>query len=212
MNILLRDGDWWLGQALTNELESDGHGVANVPYSEEIGHEETSTALVGGIDGLVVFGHTGRASDATEAIDHSTRQLYNLLHAASESGVKRCVYVSSLELFRDYEENLTVTENWRSLPPTDDSALLACHLGEVVCKEFARDRRIEVVNIRLGFPIVEGGTLDTEASGASAAISAEDALGAIVNALSEDLNRQWQVIHVQSKVTNQRFLMQEGTQ
>lgn len=212
LNILIRDGDWWLGESLSSTLEAEGHSVSTIPYDTETGHEEPTDSLVKGTDALVVFGYSQEASNPTQVIDHSTRQLYNLLHAASEIGVERCIYVSSLQLFQDYEENLTVTENWRSLPPTDDIALLACHLGEIVCKEFARDRRIKVATLRLGFPIVDGDLAAAEASRHSAAVSSKDAIQAITHTLSTDLPGQWQNTHVQSKVTNQRFLTNTAEQ
>jgi nucleoside-diphosphate-sugar epimerase len=150
LKILIRNGDWWLGEKLASALENDGHSTTAVPYSEEVGHEEPTDDLVNGSDALVVFGFIRSDIHPTEMIDRSTRQLYNLLHAASEAGVSRCIYVSTLRLFEDYEENLTVTEKWRSLPPSEDDALLACHLGEIVCKEYARDQRMQVATIRLG--------------------------------------------------------------
>lgn len=207
MKILIRDGDWWLGEKLSSELQSNGHTIVQVPYSSEVGHDEATDSSVEDSDAIVVFGYNQEPTDPTAIIDHSTRQLYNLLHAASEAGAKRCVYVSSLKLFEAYEENLTVTEKWRSLPPTDDVPLLACHMGEVVCKEFARDRRIQVATVRLGFPIIDGDTSAAEASNQSAVVSSDDAIKAITSALTTESLNQWQDIHVQSHVTNQRYLL-----
>ena len=206
MKILIRNGDWWLGEQLTERLTSDGHTVETITYDTEIGHDEATDELVKGADAIIAFGYVKEA-DAPTQIDCSTRQLYNLLFAASNAGTKRCIYVSSLELFSDYEENLTVTEKWRSLPPSDNSALLACHLGEIVCKEFARDRLVQTATVRLGFPIVKGDTEAAKAAGETAAISADEAVEAIRLALISDKLSQWQDIHVQSAVENQRFLM-----
>ncbi len=205
--ILIRDGNWWLGERLASALTDDGHATSMLPYETELGHEQPTDDAVAGHDALVVFGYNAEASDATAMLDHSTRQLYNLLWAAAEAGVKRCVYVSSLQLFNDYEENLTVTEKWRSLPPTENVPLLACHLGEVVCKEFARDRLIQVATLRLGFPVVDGDRSAAAASGSTSAISADDAIDAISRALTAEELGQWQDIHVQSPVENQRYLM-----
>jgi nucleoside-diphosphate-sugar epimerase len=207
LKILLRDGDWWLGEQLAAALADDGHLTTPVPYAVELDHEEATDEIVAGSDALVVFGYRDEAGDPTAQIDHSTRQLYNLLHAASETGVGRCVYVSTLKLFDEYEENLTVTEKWRSLPPAEDVPQLACHLGEVVCKEFARDRRIQVATIRLGFPIIDGDIAAAKSSGETAAVCSADAVDAIKRALAADTLSQWQDIHVQSNVPDQRFLM-----
>lgn len=207
MKILIRDGDWWLGEQLASALADDGHLTTPLPYGTELGHDEATDTLVEGSEALVVFGYTREQGDPSALLDHSTRQLYNLLHASSVAGAKRCVYVSSLRLFEDYEENLTVTEKWRSLPPTENVPLLACHLGEMVCREYARDRRIQVATIRLGFPIVQGGRTAAQASGESAAVSGDDAVDAIRRALTADTLAQWQDIHVQSPVPQQRYLM-----
>ncbi len=210
MKILIRDGDWWLGEQLASALGDDGHLTTVLPYSTVIGHDESTDTLVDGYDALVVLGYNNGPTDSTdpsEAIDRSTRQLYNLLNAASDAGAKRCIYISTLKLFSDYEENLTVTEKWRSLPPTDDAQLLATHLGEMVCREFARDRRIQVATIRLGFPLLQGDSAKAQASGESAAVAGVDAVEAIKRALTADSLAQWQDIHVQSQVENQRFLM-----
>lgn len=206
MKILIRDGDWWLGEQLASALGDDGHLTTLVPYDTVIGHDDSTDTLVQGHEALVVFGYNSEPTDPTAIIDHSTRQLYDLLNAASEAGVKRCVYVSSLKLFDDYDENLTVTETWRSLPPTDDVPLLACHLGEIVCKEYARDRKIQVATIRLGFPVVQGDRGGAASSGQTAAVAGDDAVEAIKRALTVDTLAQWQDIHVQSPVENQRFL------
>ncbi len=210
LKILIRDGDWWLGEQLAASLGDDGHVTTMVPYSAELGHYEATDELVAGHDAVVILGYNNGPSDESDPskiIDRSTRQHYNLLHAASEAGVQRCVYVSSLQLFDDYEENLTVTEKWRSLPPTDDVPLLACHLGEIVAKEFARDRLIQVATVRLGFPIIQGDRAAAEASSETAAVSADDAIAAIKEALTSDSLAQWQDIHIQSRVANQRYLM-----
>lgn len=156
MKILIRDGDWWLGEQLSAALKQDGHDVSLVSSDTVLGHDEATDKIAAGADALVVFGYNKEQSDPSAIIDHSTRQLYNLLNAASQAGAKRCIYISSLELFDDYEENLTVTETWRSQPPTENVPLLACHLGEIVCKEYARDRKIQVATIRLGFPVIQG--------------------------------------------------------
>lgn len=207
MKILIKDGDWWLGEQLAAALGGDGHETTTVPYSTVIGHEEEADRLVEDADALVVFGHAREPGDPSALLDHSTRQLYNLLHAASEAGAARCVYVSSLRLFEDYEENVTVTEKWRSLPPTEDVPLLACHLGEIVCKEYARDRRIQVATVRLGFPIIRGDRAAAQSSGESAAVAGDDAVEAIKRVLTADTLAQWQDIHVQSPVEHQRYLM-----
>jgi len=176
----------------------------------ELGHDAATDQLVAGVDAIVHTGYEAQEADVAQLIDYHTRCTYNLLFAASQAGVSRVVHISTLRLFDGYEENLTVTEKWRSLPPADDPQLLACHLGEIVCKEFARDRLIQTVNLRLGFPIVDGGPGAASDSGETAAVDAETVVAAVAAALECDAE-QWQDVHVQSAVPNQRFLLHAAT-
>ena len=58
-----------------------------------------------------------RASDNSEIsanrlIDYQTRCTYNLLHAASEAGVSRCIYASSLSLFAGVFDEVGCDDDW----------------------------------------------------------------------------------------------------
>lgn len=175
--------------------------------ANDLNHDEATDRLVAGMDAVVHIGYGGQRGDATALLDYYSRRTYNLLLAASNAKVERCVFISTLCLLQDYEANLTVTERWRSHPPSDDPALLACHIGELVCKEFARDRLIKVATLRLGWPVVEGSRTKAARSGETAALATDDLALALNAALKVDIE-QWQDIHVQSPVPDQRFLMQ----
>lgn len=171
-----------------------------------LGDDTATDQLVSGIDAIVNVGYEGQNSnDASHMIDYHTRGIYNLLWAASEVGVSRVINLSTLKLMASYEENLAVTETWRSLPLASDTALLSAHLCETVCKEFARDRKSVVANLRLGWPILNGGRDSVRESGSDSALSAVDLGYAIDAALRAEL-RQWQDIHIQSPTNNQRYL------
>lgn len=172
----------------------------------DLNHDEETDRLVDRVDAIIHLGYEGQEGDASTLLDYYSRRTYNLLLAASSAKVERCIYISTLKLLQDYEENLTVTERWRSHPPSDDPALLACHIGELVCKEFARDRLIKVVTLRLGWPIVAGPRTKATAAGETAALATDD-LATVLNAALRAKIEQWQDIHVQSPVPNQRFLM-----
>ncbi len=215
MNILITQGKSSLAAALAVRLSAshsvwltdvDDGGRAAIKQCS-LGHDEATDDIVRGIDAIVHIGYNAVDSgDPSELLDHHTRGTYNLLTAAAAAGVSRCIYLSTLRLLEDYEENLTVTEKWRSLPPTEDPSLLSCHLGEIVCKEFARDGLLDVVTLRLGFPLVYGDRQGAVDSGESAAVSLEDVLTAVERSLTAHVAR-WQDIHVQSPVPRQRFLM-----
>ena len=72
LKILIRNGDGWLGEQLASGLGSDGHLTMPVPYSTTIGHDESTDALVGGHDALVVFGYVDsmESTGPSAVIDH----------------------------------------------------------------------------------------------------------------------------------------------
>jgi nucleoside-diphosphate-sugar epimerase len=169
----------------------------------DLGHEAVTDELVAGIDAIVNIGYQGQSGSPTHMVDYHTRRMYNLLQAASDAGVARCVNVSTLRLYEDHEENLAVTENWRTDPSADDMELLCAHLAEYVCKEFARDRLIQVANLRLGWPFIG----DSNAKNEDTAAISHSTIGAAVDeSLSSNELIQWQDIHVQSRVDHQRFI------
>ena len=158
---------------------------------------------------MVHFGYPRAGGQPNDLIDHATRRTYNLLLAAAEAGVERCIFVSTLRLLAALPAHFAVTEKWRSRPPSDDPALLACHLGEIIAKECARDRLMRVLTLRLGFPEVPGDRSALRDEHGPAAIAASDAADAVGRALEADL-AQWQEVHVQSPVPGARFLMREA--
>jgi len=175
-----------------------GEIVAN-----DLCHESETDDLVAGIDAIVNIGYQGQSGSNTHLMDYHTRRMYNLLHAASDAGVGRYINISTLRLFEDHEENLVVTERWRTDPSAEDAELLSAHMAEYVCKEFARDRLIQVANLRLGWPFV---TDSSTAPNDTAAISSGVIGVAVEAALTSDQLTQWQDIHIQSFVANQRFV------
>ena len=76
-------------------------------------------------------------------------------------------------------------------------------MTESVCKEFARDRLIDVVNIRFGWPFVETIVPDSPHT----AVTTHGLIAAAVNeSLVNDQLGPWQDVHVQSRVKHQRFI------
>ena len=104
--------------------------------------------LVRGMDAIV---HLTQASQVDEAgrIDACTRGTYNLLTAAAEEGVRRMIYLSSLDMMTAYDADFEVTEDWRPLPRSGSGGL-AEYLGEYTCREFAREGKLQIVVLRLG--------------------------------------------------------------
>ena len=215
MRVLLTSASSRTAEMVANQLKHLGHelkltDVVSDEVSEiiscDLNHDSATDDLIADVDAIVHIGYEGYScDDPSRMIDYHTRGTYNLLWAAAESDVSRVVNISTLRLMESYEENLVVTENWRSLPPAGDTGLLCAHLCEIVCKEFARDRMATVVNLRLGWPIVNGGRDSARESGESAVVCAIDVGKAIDAALSAEVE-QWQDVHIQSPLTRQRYL------
>jgi nucleoside-diphosphate-sugar epimerase len=173
----------------------------------ELGHDSSTDDLVRGLGAVVHVGYGGHEMEATPLLDYLTRCTYNLLTACLTTGVRRFVYLHTLRVFDAYEPHLTVTERWKPLPSTEPT-VLAAHLGEYVCREFAREHhQLEVVSLRLGFPIVNGPRSAATRTKESTALATADLALALEAAISGPLTKRWNPVHVQSPVANARFLM-----
>ena len=208
MNILTTHTDSPFAGAVAGRL-AKRHSVRRIAWEEPLEADATTDQVVAGIDAVVHFGYPRADGDPNELIDHAARRTYNLLMAAAAAGVERCVYVSTLRLMEALPGHFAVTEQWRPRPPSDDPALLACHLGEIIAKECARDRLMRVLTLRIGFPEVVGDRRALRDEHGSAAIAASDAAAAIGRALEADL-AQWREVHVQTPVPGARYLMREA--
>ncbi len=171
-----------------------------------LGHDESTNELVKGMDAIVHIAETPPElkanSDEPEnfEIDYQTRCTYNLLMAASAEGVKHFIYASTLRLFEQHGEDWTVKENWRPRPSTD-SFVLAKHLGEFTCREFAREGKINITCLRLG-------AITTAEEAAEAEFNAmwleiNDAVAAFQGAINAP--SKWGIFHVQSEFPGSRF-------
>lgn len=208
MNVLVTNTNGEFARVVADRL-AERHAVRRIGWEEPLEANAATDQLVAGVAAVVHFGYARAGGHASELIDHGARRTYNLLMAAAAAGVERCIYVSTLRLLEALPTHFAVTEQWRSRPPSDDPALLACHLGEVVAKECARDRLMRVLTLRLGFPEVVGDRTALCGEYGPAAIAASDAAEAVARALQADL-AQWQEVHVQSPVPGARYLMREA--
>jgi len=105
-------------------------------------HDASTNLLVRGLDGIVVVGERLEGESAPSYLDSMTRKLYNLLMAAYQEDVTRIIYLSTLQLMEAYGPEYVVTERWRPRP-TPEPSLLGKHLGEYVCREFAREHKLQ---------------------------------------------------------------------
>ncbi len=197
----------YLGEALSKRhrvVLTDVEAIPTpLPFERsDLDHHAGTNDLVRGVDAIVHSGPIGQ-------IDVHTRCTYNLLQAAVEEGVPRFIYLSSLSQVSRYDPELAVTEQWRPTPSTDP-ADLCFHLGEFVCREFAREGRITVASLRLG-PIFDG-SVDC-ATGGDLALHIDDAVHAVDCALTAEVTgftgtqgRPGALFHIQSPVKGARFL------
>ncbi len=110
---------------------------------------DDTAALVQGLDAVVHVAESSPGDNDRQTLDWLTRGTYHLLEAASKARVPKAVFLSTLDLMTAYDAGYTVSESWRPRPTTD-ARVLGKYLGEVVCREFARDRKIRAMTLRLG--------------------------------------------------------------
>ena len=218
MNILITYASNYLPMKLYTELSSlhnirltDKCSNPKVPdlMVSDLSHKTNLNELTQGIDVVI---HTGEATNPTNDSDwlnYTTYGTYNLLRSSCESGVARFVYLSSLNILKAYPQEYTVTESWQSRPTTSASDL-SFHLGEFICREFARENRLSVVCLRLGEVSSDDDTVS------DSALNVYDAVNAVELALDchppKDLRWtiqpepvNWQLYHIQSKSESARF-------
>lgn len=166
-----------------------------------LGHDASTHLLVRGMDAMVHVAEPDPADTGPQYLDYVTRGTYNLLWAAAHEGVGRVVYLSTLDLMTAYEPEYEVTERWRPRP-SPEPRLLGKYLGESVCREFARERRLTVVVLRLGVPVTVTGAGQNDLH--PLAIAADDVAAAVDRALTAEV-QPWSVIHVQGDFPGARF-------
>lgn len=190
---------------LTDRAMRDVSGVYVCAAQE---HDASTDLLVQGMDAIVVVGEPLAEEAGPAYLDAMTRKLYNLLMAAYQAGVPRIVYLSTLELMTAYGPKYAVTERWRPRPTTDPY-LLGKHLGEYVCREFAREHKLQVVVLRIG-TVVAASEVMGEAVGPMW-LDQGDLGRAIHGALTADLPA-WTVLHIQGNQPGARFSTADAAQ
>lgn len=148
-----------------------------------------------------------------ELLELGSRGTHVLLSAAVDAGIRRCVYAGTLALFRDYPADRYISEDWRPLPSLE-MAEMSNYLGELVCREFARERRLTATALRLGTLVSED---ETEGQSPDPAwLDYRDAAQAVACALKRDASdevpwmRRWGLFHVCADIPNPRFLIEQA--
>lgn len=146
-------------------------------------------------------------------IDHRTRGTYNLLQAAAKQGAASCVYLSSLNMLEGYDARFGVEEDWRPLP-TPAAGGLPHYLGEFVCREFAREKKLRVVVLRLGEVMSAAATAAGRKETAwvdplDVALAVSRALEKLASDASRD-GGYWSVFHILSRTASARFPLRKA--
>ena len=209
MKVLITAAGSGLAGQLADSL-GDGHEVllsdredvaTDHPFvRSDLDHTPPTNDLVRGVDVIVHSGAIDPNDSVSDQLDYQMRCTYNLLWAAWQEGVSRLVYLSSLRLMDGYDPSYAVTESWKPTP-TLDPDVLCFHLGEIVCREFAREKKTEVTILRLG-EITPVSDLNPSTS----ALYVDDALEAIRLSLVADHSGWLDIFHIQSDVPDARFL------
>ena len=207
MNILITSATAPFAQALAAALSPE-HNIrlterASVPQRNEIAvcplaHDLSTNLLVRGMEAIIHVAEPLSTDSAEGQIDHLTRATYNLCLAAANEGVRRLIYLNTLDVMARYDPNYTVTERWRPVPSTE-AGVLAKHLGEYTCREFAREHKLQIISLRLGHL-----TYTDDAPADSMALPLAEAIHAIQRALVIPTGN-WSVIHLQHESPTARF-------
>ena len=209
MKILITSAAAGLSRQLASSL-GDDHEVlltdrdeVSTPFRfvrSDLNNTPPTDELVRGADVIVHSGAVDPSASVSDQLDHQMRCTYNLLWAAWEERVPRFIYLSSLRLMEGYDPSFAVTERWKPTP-TLEPPVLCYHLGEIVCREFARERKIEVTILRLGEI-----TRAAETNPSASALYEDDAIEAVRLSLNADHSGWLDIFHIQSDVPDARFL------
>ena len=232
MNILITGGSSQLAHAIADEF-SDAHNLRlldSVPIVRDgefqmmhgnILDAEDARQAVHGIDVLI---HTGEppadlADDGLEReqmmLDFATRGTHTLFSAAIEAGVKRFIYAGSLSIFEAYPDDVYISELWKPCP-SPEMTQMTKYLGELTCREFARDHMVTVTALRLGELV-----LKEEVEGKHPNplwLDLRDAAQAFSCALNLDRShhvwwtRRWEIYHICADMAHPKFLVDKARQ
>ncbi len=145
---------------------------------------------------------------AEDRVEEASRLTYQLLQGATGAGVKSIVLVSSLKMMEPYGEEFLVDEDWQPAARGPEFALPE-YLAEFVCREFAREKLLKVLVLRLGQIVDKFPPL--EEARRLAWVLREDGLKALESAVELLLGPRrenlpwWNVLHVGGASPPSRF-------
>jgi nucleoside-diphosphate-sugar epimerase len=132
MHILITSAASPLARALAVALRQEHQlrltEVAQVDLEGEfvcspLEHDFSTNLLVRGMEAIVHVAEPLPGATEEQQLDYLTRGTYNLLWAATAEGVRRVVYLSTLEVMSRYYESFIVNERWRPRLKTESRPL-----------------------------------------------------------------------------------------
>jgi nucleoside-diphosphate-sugar epimerase len=210
MKLLITGADRPLGRLATDYFQTTRdliltgqaaalNGVhANLPYQlVDLRQPDAVKPLLAGVEAILhldIYDPQPLSGPQAEQdrLDIATRGTYVLLSEARQAGVERLILASSLAHFDAYPQDYVIDESWQPEPAPNADAL-APYLGEIVCREFAREGGIRAICLRFGPLDASGGTPGNEA------------LQALSGALALPFTKtgyRWRLFHL---TTAQRF-------
>ena len=110
-NILISSKDSNLSNIFSDSLENYNTKFLDLSMIDINSHESYNEILKD-INIYVHLCHGGyKDSNPMKMIDYHTRITYDILFAAGKENVEKVFAISTLDLFKNYESNLTITEN-----------------------------------------------------------------------------------------------------
>jgi nucleoside-diphosphate-sugar epimerase len=180
MKLLITGADRPLGRLATDYFQTTRdlvltgqaaalNGVhANLPYQlVDLRQPDAVKPLLAGVEAILhldIYDPQPLSGPQAEQdrLDIATRGTYVLLSEARQAGVERLILASSLAHFDAYPQDYVIDESWQPEPAPNADAL-APYLGEIVCREFAREGGIRAICLRFGPLDAPGGTPAGEA-------------------------------------------------
>jgi len=239
MKVLITGGASRLAQAIAADLSKD-HTVRmmeSVPVEAGEKYEfmrgsilnpDEAWRAVRGIDALI---HTNEPPPdiPLNELEHdqmvlelATRGTHTLFTAAVDAGVRNFVYAGTLSIFDPYPDDVYITENWKPLP-SPDITQMSKYLGELTCREFARDYLVKVTCLRLGQLVLEEEVVGEPPN--ILWLDLRDAAQAFRCALSHERSHKpwpgqssattswwterWAIFHICADIPNPKFLIEK---
>ncbi len=205
--VLLTSHESEFGKALAAALSNQYTlRLADRPLFRD--EDGTLERLLDGVGAIVHLSQPAEAESGSEWLDRRGRGTYDLLTAASAKGVGLVVYLSSLDIMAGYDPSFQVAEDWRPVPTTEPDQL-SHYLAECTCREFARERKLRTMVLRLGK--VAGEEAPRASSDGDPWVARADAVEAVRLALEVHFGEggaalpAWNVLHIAADVPGGRF-------